>query len=28
VANFRNGKVVRLAYYNDRAEALKAVGLI
>jgi ketosteroid isomerase-like protein len=27
VANFRNGKIVRLAYYNDQGEALKAVGL-
>ena len=27
LANYRNGKIVRLAYYNDQAEALKAVGL-
>ena len=26
VANFRNGKIVRLGYYNDQAQALKAVG--
>ena len=27
VFEVRNGKTVRLDYYNDRAEALKAVGL-
>jgi ketosteroid isomerase-like protein len=27
VASFRDGKAVKLGYYNDQAEALKAVGL-
>jgi ketosteroid isomerase-like protein len=27
VASFRSGKAVRLGYYNDQAQALKAVGL-
>ena len=27
VASFRGGKVVKLGYYNDQAQALKAVGL-
>jgi SnoaL-like domain len=27
VAAFRGGKVVKLGYYNDQAQALKAVGL-
>ena len=27
LANFRNGKIVRIAYYNDQHQALKAVGL-
>jgi ketosteroid isomerase-like protein len=27
VASFRGGKAVRLGYYNDQAQALKAVGL-
>jgi hypothetical protein len=27
VQTFRDGKVVRLDYYNNRADALKAVGL-
>jgi ketosteroid isomerase-like protein len=27
VASFRDGKVVKLGYYNDQDEALKAVGL-
>ena len=27
VFEVRDGKIVRLDYYNDRAEALKAVGL-
>jgi hypothetical protein len=27
VASFRGGKAVKLGYYNDQAQALKAVGL-
>jgi hypothetical protein len=27
VASFRGGKVVKLGYYNDQAQALQAVGL-
>jgi hypothetical protein len=27
LANFRSGKIVRLAYYNDQAEALEDAGL-
>ena len=27
VAEFRNGKIVRIGYYNDQAEALEAAGL-
>ena len=27
LADFRNGKIVRLGYYNDQAQALEAVGL-
>ena len=27
VASFRDGKAVKLGYYNDQDEALKAVGL-
>ena|SRR5437762_10233303 len=27
VASFRGGKVVKLGYYNDQPQALKAVGL-
>ena len=27
LANHRDGKIVRLAYYNDQQQALKAVGL-
>ncbi len=27
VSTFRNGKLTRVAYYDDRAEALEAVGL-
>jgi ketosteroid isomerase-like protein len=27
VASFRDGKAVKLGYYNDQAQALKAVGL-
>jgi hypothetical protein len=27
VASFRGGKVVKLGYYNDQAQALRAVGL-
>jgi ketosteroid isomerase-like protein len=27
VASFRGGKAVKLGYYNDRAQALEAVGL-
>ena len=26
LANFRNGKIVRIAYYNDRAKALEHAG--
>ena len=26
LANFRNGKIVRIAYYNDRAKALEDAG--
>jgi ketosteroid isomerase-like protein len=28
VATFRDGKAARLGYYNDQAQALKAVGLV
>jgi ketosteroid isomerase-like protein len=27
IAEFRDGKIVRIAYYNDRAQALEAAGL-
>ena len=27
VAEYRNGKIVRIAYYNDQSQALEAVGL-
>ena len=27
LADYRDGKIVRLAYYNDQAQGLKAVGL-
>ena len=27
VAQFRDGKAVKLGYYNDQAQALEAVGL-
>ena len=27
VAEYRDGKIVRIAYYNDRSQALEAVGL-
>jgi len=28
IAEFRDGKVVRIAYYNDQAQALEAAGLL
>jgi ketosteroid isomerase-like protein len=27
IAEFRDGKIVRIAYYNDQAQALEAAGL-
>jgi ketosteroid isomerase-like protein len=27
LADYRDGKIVRIAYYNDRSQALEAVGL-
>jgi ketosteroid isomerase-like protein len=27
VADFRDGRIVRLAYYNDQSQALEAAGL-